>query len=228
MTKTQGARALASLTGLGKRFGPKTLFRELDMRLHAGETVLVVGRNGAGKSTLLRVVAGLSQPSFGSVELDVAPGKMAYLGHKDTHYAELSTLDNLLFWARLHRVRDAEGSCEDLLRRVGLSASADDPARVLSRGQSQRLSLAKVLLCAPELVLLDEPDTGLDVASRDWLRQEIAGLTKAGAGVLWVSHDAARDARLADRVLSLQGKARYVLTNSCDFDPAAFALECAC
>lgn len=207
---------LVSLSGVAKLFGSRVIFKGVTLEVTCGTVTLLVGPNGAGKSTLLRIMAGLGQSSAGSVDWDVPEAKVGYLGHATFVYAGLTALENLAFWRDvygLHRDLDREGrerALLDILHRVELAPFAHERAGVFSRGMAQRLNLARVLLLQPQLLLLDEPSTGLDLRSAALLRREIMAAREAGAGVVWISHDVHGDAVLADRVVALEhGRVAY-------------------
>ena len=211
--------ASASATGgvlldvrrVGKFFGSKLALRDVNCQARAGEALLVVGGNGAGKTTLLKIMAGLSRPSAGEVDLRVPPEAQAYLGHATFLYPRLSAEANLLFWGRMYGLAPSRADIDAVLDRVGLARVGAEPAGTFSRGMAQRLNLARVFLIGPKLVFLDEPGTGLDPASQELLRREIETLKASGAAVVWVSHHLAADLPLAEQVLFLKdaGAAYY-------------------
>jgi len=198
------ADILADVRRVGKFFGSKLVLRDVSAQVKAGEALLVVGGNGAGKTTLLKIMAGLSRPTAGEVDLRVAPEGCAYLGHATFLYPRMSAVANLTFWGRMYGQSPTRAELEAVLERVGLLRVAEEPAGTFSRGMAQRLNLARVFLIQPRLVFLDEPGTGLDPASQGLLRREIETLKKAGAGVVWVSHHLAADLPLAESVLHLK------------------------
>lgn len=206
-----GSDVRLDVRGVGKFFGSRLVLKNVSCRALAGEALLVVGGNGAGKTTLLKIMAGLCRPSAGLAEPLVEPRAMAYLGHATFLYPRLSAVDNLLFWGRMYEQAPSRQELEAVLGRVGLARVADEPAGTFSRGMAQRLNLARVFLIGPRLVFLDEPGTGLDPASQDLLRREIAGLKAGGAAIVWVSHHLQADLPLAERVLHLKdaGAAYY-------------------
>ncbi|MDR2695401.1 MAG: ATP-binding cassette domain-containing protein, partial [Deltaproteobacteria bacterium] len=125
-------------------------------------------------------------------------------GHATFIYPGLTALENLAFWKDAQGLRLAEAELLALLERVGLERNAHERAGIFSRGMAQRLNLARALLPDPELLLLDEPGTGLDSRAAELLREEIVRAGRRGAGVVWISHDVAADAAYADRVLTLE------------------------
>ena len=196
---------LLRLENIVKFYGEKPIIREVSLELTAGRTLLLTGANGAGKTTLLKIMAGLVRPDSGQLLLELtAEEHVGYLGHQTCIYPELSGLENLNFWARMHGLKRDRAALLELLERLGLLAFADEKAGTYSRGMAQRLNLARVLLIKPALLLLDEPATGLDVRSRQALDKEIAQAGKAGAAIVWISHQPKEDAAKADEVALLE------------------------
>ena len=195
------------LENLAKLYGLKVVFKGVSCRFTAGSITLLAGGNGAGKSTLLRIIAGLSRPSAGEVIFDgTGAGGVAREDGPRLAYPGLSALENLQFWARAHGLRPSRAELLALLEHVGLAAHAEERAGVFSRGMAQRLNLARVLLLDADLVLLDEPGTGLDVNSMALVRREMLAARERGACVIVVSHDLAGDSPLADRLLLLENR----------------------
>ena len=217
----------ADIRRVGKFFGSKLVLRDVSAQVRSGQALLVVGGNGAGKTTLLKIMAGLSRPTAGEVELGVAPEDCAYLGHATFLYPRLTACANLTFWGRMYGQSPTRAKLEAVLDRVGLLRVADEPAGTFSRGMAQRLNLARVFLIQPKLVFLDEPGTGLDPASQELLRREIVALKEAGAGVVWVSHHLTADLPFAESVLYLKdaGVAYFGPADEFRFD-AAGGLTC--
>ena len=148
---------------------------------------------------------------------------LGYVSHDSLLYEALSARENLRFTGRLHGLDDLEGRVEEVLRQVGLTERADQPVRELSRGLLQRASVARALLPDPEVVLLDEPFTGLDRQACEVLRRRLETLRERGRTVVLVTHDLAAGLGLADRVVVLQ-RGRLVLDRPADGLDAA-ALE---
>ncbi|HVD66607.1 MAG TPA: ATP-binding cassette domain-containing protein [Gaiellaceae bacterium] len=147
---------------LGRRFGAKRVLRDLDLEVPIGGFLLVTGPNGSGKSTLLSLMAGLLAPTEGELDVDLPRGRIGYLAHEPLVYKELSALENLDLYGRLYHVRERRETIGALLERFGLWEPRHQRVGSFSRGMQQRLALCRVLLHEPELLLLDEPYTGLD------------------------------------------------------------------
>ena len=197
---------LLELRKVSKLYGPRLIFKDITCALPPASITLLAGANGAGKSTLLRIMAGLSRPTSGTAECRAAAGKLGYLGHATFIYPALSALENLLFWRRLYAMPADEDAALALLQRVELARYAHEKAGTFSRGMAQRLNLARVLQQEPEVLLLDEPATGLDARSAALLREEICAARERKACLLWISHSLREDAPLADRALCLHGR----------------------
>lgn len=193
---------------LHKRFGAVTALAGIDLEVTRGETLAIVGPNGAGKSTLLRIVAGLARPSAGELEVGFERewrAAIGYLGHQTWLYPELTARENLIFAGRLYRVPDPGPRADVLLEEERLTASAHRRAGEFSRGMAQRLSIARARVHDPDLLLLDEPYTGLDRRAADRLTSRLADLKRAGHTLMLVTHDIVQAAQLADSLLLLVG-----------------------
>ena len=208
---------LLALRGVSKRFGLRTILHRISLDLAEGERLLLVGGNGAGKSTLLRIMAGLCRATEGRIERACEADELGYVGHGTCLYPGLTALENLTFWCDLQGLGVHADDRMAMLRKVGLARFARERAGTFSRGMAQRLNLARVLLQAPRLLLLDEPGTGLDAAAMTLLHAEIgaAGLRKAG--VVWISHDLEAALPHVDRVVALHDRAAVF-----DGAPAAY------
>ncbi|MCR5814908.1 MAG: ABC transporter ATP-binding protein [Desulfovibrio sp.] len=165
---------------------------------------LLTGKNGCGKTTLMKIMAGLSKPTQGSIELDEAIVPV-YVAHATFLYPKLTAMENLSFWNRCLNLQLRYEDLADWLEKMGLYDFADIEAGTFSRGMCQRLNLARALMQKPSLLLLDEPATGLDYDSRQLLQNELLSLKSAGSCIVLISHDLAEDAPLADHILRLEG-----------------------
>jgi heme exporter protein A len=199
--------------GLTRRFGSLPALDGIDLDVPAGQSVLLLGPNGAGKSTLLRLCATLLRPTSGSLRLfgDDAGGegrhrlrrRIGFLSHRTFLHHHLTGRENLLFYARLYDLRDPGAAADAALRQAGLAGRGDDAAGGYSRGMQQRLAIARALLHDPDLLLLDEPFTGLDRDAADRLEERLGTERSRGRTFLLASHDLAGGSRLADRVVIL-------------------------
>ena len=207
-----------AITGLKKSFEIKSVLRGIDLALERGERMALMGANGAGKTTLLRILACLTAPSSGSACIDgweiVRDAQqvrrlVGFVAHQPYLYDELTALENLLFFGKMYTVKDVRERAELLLRKVGLEKRVKERVGVLSRGQVQRLSLARALLHAPSLLLLDEPDTGLDEEGHQLIEDVLAEHSAQGGTVLFTTHQLERALKLGDSLVML-GKGRVV------------------
>jgi len=188
-----------SASGVIRRFGYRTVLAGVSLSLRRGEVLLLVGPNGAGKTTLLRVLAGLLRPATGHVERHGAIGMVA---HDAMLYPALSGRANLRFFARLHGIADL-GRVDAVLEQVGLSRRADDRVGTFSRGMLQRVAIARALVHEPELLLFDEPLSGLDAAASRTLVELLASFRERGTAMIIVSHEMERLGRVATHIVRL-------------------------
>jgi len=207
--------AVIELAGLTRHFGERTALQDVTVEVPRGATLAVLGRNGAGKSTLLRVLATLLRPHAGTVRLfgEELPrrgwavrGRLGLLGHEPLLYRDLTGRENLRYHARLHAVVPAR--VDEVLEAVAMLGRADDPVRSLSRGMVQRLAVARAVLHAPDLLLLDEPRSNLDPGAGE-LVEPLIGRSSAATRVI-TSHDPRAALQEADLALALRdGRAVY-------------------
>jgi len=176
---------------LEKRYGDKRILRGVELDVGAGDFVLVTGPNGSGKTTLLRLCAGLAAPTRGELELTVPRGRVGYVGHEPLVYRELTALENLDLYGRLYRVAERRERIGMLLERFGLWEARHARAGSYSRGMLQRLALCRALLHDPDLLILDEPYSGLDDDGAGVLDREL-GERSRGSAFLVATHDPAR------------------------------------
>lgn len=197
------------LAGINKTYNGRLILNNVSLHIAPGTLTLVTGSNGAGKSTLLHIMAGLLRPDSGTVESTTPAGKTGFLGHETLLYPNLTALENLAFWSTLHKKDTDETALLATLDRMNLAPFADGMAGGFSRGMAQRLSLARLLLLSPSLVLLDEPLTGLDADSATLVKTELLRLRENGASLVWVTHSPEQDGETADGILHLAGKGVY-------------------
>ncbi len=197
---------------LSKHFGGRRVLREIDLEIATGECVALTGSNGSGKTTLLRCLAAVARPTTGEVHwfgrpAAASPDQRRVVGlvaHENRLYAHLTVRENLIFAARMCAVIEPARRCDKLLEQTSLRSLADRQVRQISQGMRQRLALARSLIHDPPIVLLDEPFSGLDAASRDWLVGLLHELRADGHAICFSTHNEEDSQRLADRTWILR------------------------
>jgi heme exporter protein A len=193
---------------LVKRFGPKVVLRGLDFCVQPGEFVTLLGPNGAGKTTFLRILASLSRPSIGEVTLmgmrlprqaGAVRQRLGVVSHQPLLYGDLTAEENLRFFGRMYGVADLNHRIAEMLELVGLTPRKGDLVRTFSRGMQQRLAIGRAVLHDPDIMLFDEPHTGLDQDACTMLDDVLRDVAARGRTVVMTSHDLARAADLASR-----------------------------
>jgi heme exporter protein A len=193
---------------LVKRFGLKTVLRGLDFEVQPGEFVALLGPNGAGKTTFLRILASLSRPSIGDVrvagfrlpnEAAAVRARLGVVSHLPLLYGDLSAEENLRFYGRMYGIADLEPRITEVLEMVGLDTRRRDLVRTFSRGMQQRLAIGRAVLHDPDVMLFDEPYTGLDQDASSMLDEVLKTVAAQGRTVVMTSHDLARAEDLATR-----------------------------
>jgi heme exporter protein A len=197
--------------GVTRTFGAVAALRAVSTELRAGELVALEGPNGAGKSTLLAVLATVIRPTFGRVtyeplgeDVEAVRPELGWVAHESLLYRDLTGRENVEFAARMYGVDDGS-ACERAWARVEATAFVDRRVATLSRGQRQRIALARALVHSPSVLLLDEPWTGLDAASASLLERELVAERERGTLVVVVTHAADQATRIGARRLRLEG-----------------------
>ena len=205
-----------AVRGVRVAFGATVVLRGAELTVPWGARRALLGPNGAGKSTLLRAIATLSRPAAGVVQIagrdafaepSVVRRLIGVVAHQTYLYDELTALENLRFYGALYDVPDLDRRADTLLDAVGLAAKRSQRAGTFSRGQQQRLTIARALLHDPPILLLDEPDTGLDLAASSLLEDLFLG----DRTLVMATHNLRHAARLCDRCAILGG-GRFVHT----------------
>jgi heme exporter protein A len=203
-----------SARGLRRAFGRQRVLDGVDLDVQRGEAVALLGANGAGKTTLLRIVATLVRPTAGRVrvagadcarEPEAARRQLGFLGHGSWLYEDLTALENLRFWARLGAIEADAAALRAALAAVDLERWADERVRPFSAGMKRRLSLARLVIARPKVLLLDEPFTGLDQRGAKWLEEHLQAFKSAGGAVLMSTHSFGRGFGVVDRAVILAG-----------------------
>ncbi len=218
------SETLIAVEKLDKTFGARWALRNVTFAVAPGEIVALVGPNGAGKTTLLRILSTLARPTAGRIFIGRIPlaqhpndarGALGFVGHQTFMYDDLTAAENLRFYAQLYDVANIGERVETVARRVGIEHRLNDVTRTLSRGLQQRLTLARMLLNDPAVLLMDEPYTGLDKTAADLLDQIMLDAQREGRGILFSTHDLERGLAIADRALVLKaGRLVYDLPHT--------------
>jgi heme exporter protein A len=191
-----------------KRFGLKNILRGLDFSVAPGEFVALLGPNGAGKTTFLRILATLSRPSMGYVkvaghqlpkEAAQVRARLGVVSHMPLLYPDLTAEENLRFYAQMYGIANYQSRISEVLEMVGLENRRKDLVRTFSRGMQQRLAIGRAVIHDPEVMLFDEPYTGLDQDASEMLDEVLRSVAAEGRTVVMTSHDLARAEDLATR-----------------------------
>lgn len=210
---------MIKVRNLVKAFGNRPVLKGVNLHVGQGEFLTLVGPNGAGKTTLMNIVATLSKATGGSVRVaghDLAAGsievrrQIGLVSHKTLLYDDLSAEQNLRFYARMYDLSRPDSRIEAALRGVGLWGRQRDPVRTYSRGMQQRLAIARALLHDPPILLLDEPDTGLDQHAAAMLVDLLHQVGATQRTVLMTTHNLERGLELGENVAILaHGRIAY-------------------
>ena len=217
------------IKGLSKSFDLRFALKEIDLEVKQGQVVVVFGPNGAGKTTLIKVLATIMNPSSGKVLIDGLNLKshaeeirrrIGVVTHQTFLYSNLTTYENLEFYSRIFDVPKHKERIHEVVAKVGMTPRLHDRIGTLSRGMQQRLSIARSLLHKPTIMLLDEPESGLDQEANSILREVLLAEGEEKRTVILTTHSLKRGLELGDRLLILaQGKIV--------FDKSAQALDLA-
>jgi heme exporter protein A len=198
---------------LTKQADNKRILSGVDLSIKKGETVAILGPNGAGKSTLLKVLATLIKPTSGLIKVNNMDLKknhieikkiMGYLPHSSLLYDHYTPLENLVFFGDIYGVKNVEQRAIALVKEVGLSFFLNEPVKNFSRGMIQRIAIARAIVHEPEILLLDEPHTGLDQGAMAILNNVILSMKAKGTTTLMVTHDFKQAAEICDRIIIIK------------------------
>ncbi len=208
--------------GLTKAFGHHRALRGIDLQIREGERVTIFGPNGAGKTTLIEIIATLSKPTGGKVHLagsDIgkeavrARRQIGVVSHQTFLYDNLTAYENLKFYGRMYDVPRLEERILEVITQVGLKARLHDRVGILSRGMQQRVSIARAMIHNPPIMLLDEPETGLDQHACEMLGKLLTTLGAENRTVLMTTHDLPMGLEIGTRVLILD-RGKFVFEES--------------
>ena len=227
---SQTTQLAVKVESVVKNFGETAVLRGLDLELPTGGVTVLLGTNGAGKSTLLRILAMLTQADSGSVSIlgaDISengPAVRALTGsalHSPMLYADMTVRENLMFFAEMYRLNDVDDLIDQTTSKVGIEPRLDHRVRTLSHGFQKRVALARALMHEPQLLLLDEPESGLDSQSVAMLDRIIDEYRSSGRTVVMTTHIVEHALGLADRAVVLNGGRVGLNSDSPEKDQAA-------
>ena len=202
--------SLLCLKGICKHFGYRKILENINFNIEPGEFVILVGNNGAGKSTLLRIKPTRGNIFFkGKNQREVFLlwlKKMGYISEETQLYGDLNSIDNLRLHGTFHEIRDLNLKIKDVLSKIDLINFSKIPIRKFSNGMKKRLMIGKLMLYQPEILILDEPYSGLDQKSIKWFKSYLYDFNKKGGTVLMVTHQFEQGVEMANRVLVLKNK----------------------
>jgi heme ABC exporter ATP-binding subunit CcmA len=217
------ADVLVHLSGVRKAFGAALVLDDIALDVRAGEAVALLGANGAGKTTLLKIMATVWRPTRGTVVLaghdcvrdpEGARRHLGLVAHGAHLYEDLTARENLKFWVTLAGGDARRARLEAALATVELDGVSEERVRTFSVGMKRRLTLARVALVPPRVLLLDEPSAGLDQRGKKWLEATLQGFKASGGAVVMATHSLGRELGVADRIAIL-ADGRIALDTAC-------------
>jgi heme ABC exporter ATP-binding subunit CcmA len=218
MTEESENQFVIELTDVQKSFGYHRVLSGINLKLTAGEHLVIIGRNGCGKTTLINIIATLLQPTRGKIKIDGLDtkkqaarvrGKLGFVSHNSMLYNDLTVKENLLFYGRMYSLTGLERRISELVARLELSKWADRRINELSRGTQQRTAIARAILHKPRVLLLDEPESGLDPGALTLLESIIAEQSAEGCTIIATSHNLDFALKTSNR-LTILNKGRFV------------------
>jgi len=217
--------------GLTKAFGNKLALKGIDLRVDRGTCMVIFGANGVGKTTLIKVLATIFKPSSGSIRIDgldirhksvEVRHRIGMVGHQTFLYDNLTAYENLKFYGKMYGISDLDKCICDTITRVGLSTHLHDRVAGLSRGMQQRLSIARALLHNPPILLLDEPETGLDRHAMALFREVLDAFKSQLKTVVMTTHNLHDGLEMADSVAVLAEGRLVYQASSKSLDASSF------
>jgi ABC-2 type transport system ATP-binding protein len=200
------------LSGINKSFGAKHAVVDLDMKVSPGRIMGLIGQNGAGKSTTFRMILDFIQSDSGTITFDgQAIGtntrqQIGFLPEERGLYQKMTVEDQILYLAELHGMKraDARMALQDWMKRLEVVGKMTDKVQTLSKGNAQKIQFIATFIHQPDLLILDEPFTGLDPVNTSLLSEEIVAAKKRGAGIIFSSHNMSGVEQLSDELLMLK------------------------
>ena len=198
MNQNERIIMLLQASQITKRFGNKIVLRRLTINLNKGESVAILGPNGAGKTTLINILATLLKPTDGELTINSEDARknpfrlrpqIGFVGSEPNAYLEFTPYENLKFFGQLYGVKNLDAKIDELLEHVGLVAFAREPIKIFSSGMLKRFSIIKALIHKPDILLFDEPFTGLDAVAKQFVLNLIRDERTRGTGIIFSTHD---------------------------------------
>ncbi len=212
MTASTSQSKAIEARGLTKSFSGSPVLRGIDLDINQGDSVVILGPNGAGKTTLIKVLATIMKPSSGELTItglhykkndEEIRRKIGVVTHQTYFYGNLTAYDNLEFYSRMYGVPDFRERILEVVSMVGMTSRLYDRVGTFSRGMQQRMSIARALLHKPSIMLLDEPETGLDQDALSVLWTVVKGQDTEKRTIILTTHNLKRGLELGDRLVIL-------------------------
>lgn len=217
---------------LVRAFGTRRAVNDVSLTLAAGEALALFGPNGAGKTTFLRLLAGLLKPTSGAAAIGgadlpapAARARVGLISHRTLLYESLTARENVRFAAQLHGIADAEAATQRALERLRVADRADVPVRALSRGLQQRVAIARAVVHGPDVLLADEPYTGLDEQGASALTGLLLERRADGAALVVVTHALHEGLAVASHAAVMRGGHFVRHEPTAGLDVARYAAE---
>jgi heme exporter protein A len=207
-----GLPCAIEVTGLTKSYGTHVALRGVDLKVRPGERVALFGPNGAGKTTIIKIISTIVKPTAGKIlvegfdlkeKAEEARRRIGLVSHSTFLYGHLSIYENLDFYARIYDISDRKSRIGEVVADVEMTQRMHDRVDSLSRGMQQRVSIARAILHKPTLMLLDEPETGLDQRSSSIVWSALSGTDSVKRTMIVITHSLERGLELSDRVIIL-------------------------
>jgi heme exporter protein A len=212
MVELQEGNHIVEVRGLVKKFGFKTILRNVDLLLGSGDFLALFGHNGAGKTTLIHILSSLILPTSGTVRIagfdsrynrEALRKVIGVISHHTFLYNSLTAFENLKFYGTMYEVTKLHDKIEEVLELVGLTEYMNDQVQTFSRGMQQRLSVARAIIHDPMVMFLDEPYTGLDQDGAQTLKQLLGEFRDRGKTIIMTSHNLERGLELCNQAAIL-------------------------
>ncbi len=215
-TRLTSSTKAIEVKGLTKSYNNRLALRCVDLEVNQGESLVILGPNGAGKTTLIKILATIVKPTGGEITIngldhsrhaEEIRRRIGVVTHETFLYSNLTVQENLEFYNRMYNIPDPKEQIQEVVSLVGMTPQLHQRVSTLSRGMQQRISIARALLHQPSIMLLDEPETGLDQQALNILWQAVKGEGTENRTVILTTHNLERGLSLADRVVILSGGA---------------------